>query len=131
MRPSGCGHCDFATSFLDIVCMGRLIWRAPPQKPRATAPCHRVEKARYYQLVADFRGAGELRAGNLDRRKGSRGADSRTLGQFYRALVSAARERVSKILVHVRTATLDALVFSGAAGFGVGVFLEVRALFPS
>ena len=45
--------------------------------------------------------------------------------------VSAARKRVGKILVHVRTATLDTLVFPGAAGFGVGVLLEVRALLPS
>ena len=52
-------------------------------------------------------------------------------GELQGALVFAARKGVGKILVHVRTAALDPLVFPGTACFCVRVLLEFRALLPS
>ena len=56
---------------------------------------------------------------------------TRLLGQLYRALVPAACEGVRQVVICVCAAAASALIFAGAAGNLVGVFLEVGAFLPS
>jgi hypothetical protein len=62
----------------------------------------------------------------------SRGLDTsaHNLGQLQLALVSAAKKLVRQALVHIRAAATETLIFAGAPGFLIRVFLAVRALLP-
>src|SRR5262245_5112285 len=57
-------------------------------------------------------------------------AMSTPLGQFYRTLVSAAREGVRQILISVCAAATSSLIFACATGNLVRVVLEVGAFLP-